>query len=375
MIKYSAEDILSHLNEKELIADDTKEQLSKFIINKQSEQELPLYLLVLLGIGAFIASLLLIQFLVLSSIIDTDNSTNLIIWGLIFIGGAIGLYRLSNQKSNTPITNSFFIQFSFTSMLIGKILFVIGIDILLDYEWTLMSWEITLALLFLSSATYHIYKVSIDRFLSSFALLFSIIINIILDFDRSIGLRDYISPATLINIFFLLQFLGSAFLLTYPKIKSDYIPLSYAFVFSLCATIFFLSSYARFGEEIINQVFINILLIVGLITLFIHISGGIKKLKKEPLIFTSIIALLLGLISAPGILLAIGLLALGYYKHENILIGLGVLILPVFLISYYYNLDISLIQKSIILMGSGILLLLGRLYLKYKQWDKGYNYA
>lgn len=61
----------------------------------------------------------------------------------------------------------------------------------------------------------------------------------------------------------------------------------------------------------------------------------------------------------------------GYAKHEKIMILMGGLQIPVFLFLYYYNLDISLMQKSGVLVGSGIVLLAGNFYLQCRGWDKG----
>jgi hypothetical protein len=209
---------------------------------------------------------------------------------------------------------------------------------------------------------------SIDRFLSSFALLFSILVNIFWDRDGSS------SRELLLNGFFLFQFAGAAILLVYSKIKCDYIPLSYAFILSLCASILFLISYTKFGywrnKELINPAFINIVLTCGLITLFGWVAGGIEKLKTAPLLLASICAVLLGFISAPGILLTIILMVLGYAKHDKLLIIVGALLMPIFLFLYYYNLDISLLKKSGILIGSGVVLLAGRFYLQRKIWNE-----
>ena len=55
--------------------------------------------------------------------------------------------------------------------------------------------------------------------------------------------------------------------------------------------------------------------------------------------------------------MAIGLLALGYNYDDRILSGLAYLFLPVFLIMYYYALNVDLVYKSWILAGSGLILL------------------
>ena len=79
--------------------------------------------------------------------------------------------------------------------------------------------------------------------------------------------------------------------------------------------------------------------------------------------------LILGSISAAGVLFALALFILGYAKHMRFFLILGALFLPIYLLFYYYNLDVTLLYKSLILILSGILLLLSRSYLKFRKWD------
>ena len=346
MSKYSAENLLEQLSNQDLVID---QELSDFVISQQQEKELPLYLRVVVGVGAFIASLCFIGFLGAADIIRFHHEEGLSIWGLIFVAGAIGLQKVSAH--NNTVKHSFLMQSSFASMAVGKLLFVLGISQMFD-----SGWGTTFALLVITVITYNIYRMSIDRFLSSFVLLFSILVNILWGRDISVS-REF-----LLNGFFLFQFASVAIFLTHGKIKRDYIPISYAFTFSLCANVLFLSSHPAF---------INIILTGGLIVLFGWAAGGIEKLKTKPLMSASIGTVFLGLISAPGILLTIGLMVLGYSKHEKLLIIMGALMMPLFLWLYYYNIDISLLQKSSILIGSGIVLLAGRFYIKHKGWEEG----
>jgi len=332
------------------------------VVRQQQEKELPLYLRALVGVGAFIASFCFIGFLAAADLIDFDHKGGLIVWGLFFVASAIGLQR--RARHSTLVQHSFLMQSSFASMAVGKALFVLGISEFLD-----SGWGATLGLLIITILTYNIYRMSIDRFLSSFAVLFSFLANILWNEDVG-GSREL-----LLNSFFLLQFAGTAILLTHGKIKRDYIPLSYAFAFSLCATVLFLASYTKFSywmhQEHIHPMFINIVLACGLVALFGWVAGSKEKLKTKPLILASAGAVLLGFISAPGIVLALGFMILGYAKHEELLTIAGTLLLPVFLWLYYYNLDISLLGKSAVLIGSGAVLLAGHFYLKHKGWDKG----
>jgi uncharacterized membrane protein len=60
----------------------------------------------------------------------------------------------------------------------------------------------------------------------------------------------------------------------------------------------------------------------------------------------------------------------GYARHDRLLLVAGGLLLPIFLTFYYYNLDLTLMLKSGILIGSGLLLLAGRAYMHYRGLDR-----
>lgn len=70
--------------------------------------------------------------------------------------------------------------------------------------------------------------------------------------------------------------------------------------------------------------------------------------------------LLIPAYQTPGILAAIIVLLLGYWRNNLLLMGLATLFLLFFLSAYYYYLDITLLNKSYILMGTGAVLLVLR---------------
>ena len=358
MTHYSAKDLLEKLEAKGLAQ---RETFAETVRHLQETPELPLYLRALVGIGAFIASIFFIAFLSISRLIDYQNEVGLIVWGLVFVGGAIVCQRMAGEGEE--LKHSFLIQSAFALMAVGKTLFVFGVAQFMD-----TGWGVSLGLLLISLATYFIFNLSIDRFLSSFAVLYSVLINILWGEDMS-GVQEMLFYG-----FFLLQCLGCAFLLTSDKVKQVYMPLAYAFAFSICSTALMLAIKAKFSvlqEAAEIQILpLNALLAIGLILLIAWLAGGVKQLAKEPLVMASIGVVLLAAMSAPGILLAIGFMVLGYGKHDRILLVLGALLLPVYIYLYYYNLDVSLMEKSAVLVGSGAVLLAGRFYLGLKGWDK-----
>jgi hypothetical protein len=177
-----------------------------------------------------------------------------------------------------------------------------------------------------------------------------------------------------INAFFIAQLGLAAFLMTSAKVRKDYLPIGYAAIGSLCAVAIFFSMEAEIGELGYRQDFspaiINISLTAALIALIGWASGGMEKLKSEPPAVACFGAVCLGVISAPGILLSIGLMILGYAQHDRLLLIVGGLLFPVFLSLYYYNLDLTLMIKSGILVASGAVLLAGAAYMHYRGFDR-----
>ncbi len=353
MTNITARGLLSSWLNAGLVPQSESAQLEGFIASQQQEKELPLYLRILVGIGAFIASLCFIGFLSVSKIINFNSEGGLIFLGFIFVGSALFLAKTSGDKDNT-VKHSFLIQTSFCAMGVGKILFIMGFAEMFGRDG---GWGVTLSTLLITVATYHVYRMSIDRFLSTLAIFTSLLINIVS--------QQYFGTSTeiVLNLFFFIQIILAAVLLTHGRVKRDYIPLAYATVFSLCITVIYF-------KQAYSLTFINALLTLSLVGLIGWAAGNLEKLKTEPLMLASLGAVLLGIISAPGVILSICLMVLGYAKHEKLLLLMGILLMPVFISLYYYNLDISLTAKSGVLIGSGALLLAGRGYLAVKQLDR-----
>ena len=351
--RHNAADLIAALRDKGL-ADEAG--LANFIIQQRREKPPPLYLNILMGVGAVIAGLCLALFFL--------KQTPVVV-ALLMVGGAVWLQKKAGDGGE--IRHSVLTQSSLAVMITGKLCFLEAFGktlapYLSGYDYDI--WSETLALVMITALTYPIYRVAIDRFLFPLFALCYLLLPILGDSG------DY--SALLLHGFFLLQFVAAAVLLTHAKIKADYMPLAYALVFSLSGNVLFLVSAELASEDItvISPYFASLVLTAGLIALFGWAAGGMAKLKTQPLLLASMGAALLGLIAAPGMLLAIMLLVLGYARHERPLLATGVALIPVFLFLYYYQLEISLLQKSAALAGSGVLLLTGCFYLRHRGWDK-----
>ena len=352
--RHNAAGLLAALRDKGLAGE---AGLADFIIRRQREKPPPLYLNILITIGALLAALCLI------SIFPKENTP--IVVTLALVASAIWLQRKAGDSHG--LKYNLLMQSSLAVMVTGKLLFTGTVGRTLNHylsDYSDDPWSYTLALLMITVLTYPVYRVPVDRFLFPFIVLCFLLFNILEDFGKH--------HVLLFHGFFLLQFAMASVLLMHRKIKSDYIPLADALVCSLCLHVLLLASgaLASEGRTVISPYFVSLVLTAGLIALFGWAAGGMAKLKTEPLLLASMGAALLGLIAAPGILLAIMLLVLGYARHERPLLATGAMLIPVFLFLYYYQLDLSLLQKSAALAGSGALLLAGRFYLRRGGWDK-----
>ena len=56
------------------------------------------------------------------------------------------------------------------------------------------------------------------------------------------------------------------------------------------------------------------------------------------------------------------LLVYGYGHHDRLLAAFGGLVIPVFLFHFYYDLELTLTEKSAVLIGSGLAMVAGRYF-------------
>ena len=352
--RHNAAGLLAALRDKGLARE---AGLADFIICRQREKPPPLYLNILITIGALLAAICLVSFFA------KENMP--IVVTLALIVSAVWLQRKAGDSHGLKYT--LLMQSSLAVMIAGKLLFTGTAGGMLTHylsDYNDDAWSYTLALLTITVLTYPVYRVPVDRFLFSFIVLCLLLFNILEDS----GQRRIL----LFHGFFLLQFAMAAVLLTRANIKADYMPLAYALVCSLCVHVLFLAWVALTWDdtEVISPYFASLVLTAGLIALFGWAAGDMAKLRTQPLLLASTGAALLGLMALPGMLLAIMLLVFGYARHARALLATGAALIPVFLFFYYYQLDLSLLQKSVALTGSGALLLAGRFYLRRRGWDK-----
>lgn len=353
--------LLDHMGDQGLVAD--KQPLAAHILASRPDRELPLYVRALAGIGATIGAVCFLLFLYEAGLVDVDTEFDMIIWGVLAMLGAVGLHRMGKDESRTA-RHSFFVQGSFTFMALGKGLFVAGLAILAD-----SSWGATAGLLIVTLGTWFVYDMSIDRFLSALGVLVSLTFNILSELDSPL-LRNI-----LLDGLFMAELAGAAYLFTSGRVRHALMPLAYSLAAALAGNVLILSSKLAYGpwraEELLNPALINASLGIALVLLAAYAAGGLDKLRREILSATAVTAALLALVSAPGIMLALILMILGYARHDTIMLRSGGFLLPLVLLQYYANMDVTLLVKSGVLVASGVVLLGARAWLSGRNLVKG----
>lgn len=99
-----------------------------------------------------------------------------------------------------------------------------------------------------------------------------------------------------------------------------------------------------------------------ILSAFVAVTGAFllnaEQRKTPTIVIAYILLLALAFLSSPGLLFAVAMLLLGYGLRDPIFSGLGLASLPLFIVYFYYSLEVTLLLKSGILLASGIICLL-----------------
>ena len=294
-----------------------------------------------------------LAFLFIADLLTFDAGP-LLAWGLIFIAGATVLHFLSKQI--------FPIQLALAMSMAGHVMTLLGTSDLLEdglYYGILPEtyFGCALAAAILCPVLYPLYRNSLHRFLSCLLVMITATVWV-LSTERHHGL----------HVLVLIETIGIGLLMTkFHRIRCLR-PMAYALAVSLPLTL--LLVLAPHGDIETPWWPSKAILTLGLIWLCQWAAGGPRSLRREPIILAALAAAVLGAVSTPGILAGVGLMILGYAQEDRPLLGLGIVFFPVFIIAYYYDLDVTLLTKSWILLASGATLLLGRSALGQRPWAR-----
>lgn len=332
-------ELLDHLSVRRMIS---QEQIDE-IFNKhgitECETKDPIYIRILSGVGGWCAAIFLIMFLALAHLIE--HGSGAFIMGVAFFGGSIFLARASKSTFSN--------QLSLALAFAGNILVLFGAsDIFRPFGLS----KLVFFQAVVCGVAYPLLRNNIFRFLSPIALV-TLATAWIVEKQASHAMHALITAEMILFGILILQ----------KKRHGDLEPLIYSAATMLPATLLFMNFTQIYVWRITFQVSLwpsSILLSAGLIYLFVNLAGGLNRPQKPWLILVTCSAILLGIFTTPGILVAIGLLVTGYAYCDRALTCLAYLFLICFIVLFYYALNVDLAYKSWVLAGSGLILLAAR---------------
>jgi len=258
---------------------------------------------------------------------------------------AMGLFCVVTALLLKPKTeNTLRLTLSLAAMNLGKCLLVVAIMLWFDKNpfQFLDSWSMTFALTGVTLVLYPLYRIPADQFFWSFAALTALLFNIF-------GVDSF----PFINLC-----LGGLMVLGGLLVRKKY-AISYAAVLTLCIGIVSLSflrgAFIKTMPPLLSfdLLILKGLLVLALVALLRWATGKFNLYMIGAL-------LILAFYLPKALILGFCLLVLGYHKEDKAILTLGILLVPFSLFLYYYNLEVTLLMKSGILAGSGVVLLAAR---------------
>ncbi len=312
-------------------------------LNDMTEPDMPWYVRLFIGLSAWIAAALLIVFLGLAMVLE--SSTGSLISGLVFGTLALGLRR--------SLPHSIFVsQGALALSLAGQVLVTTGLA--MEFEAVIPT---ALCLIVLELILIPLYPDALHRFFSTL-IICSSIFAILLDLELFEAIHIFILVLAL-NIGWI--WLNEARLAA-SRLGYLYRPLGYALAIAMFGVLCLsLDDFFDISWWVISA--------LGLWAMLLGLTYYLLRAYGQPLntpaalwLYGGLILLLFPAYQTPGLFAALLILALGFHRNNRLLMGLAVAFLIVFLIGYYYNLALTLLIKSYVLLGSGLILLIIRYF-------------
>jgi hypothetical protein len=315
------------------------------------DQSAPWYVRLLAASGAWISALLLTLFLFAVDLFKSGG-----------VAVAVGVAMVAAAcVARAKVRNDFAVQASLAVAVAGEAAALIG----MDDAWHLKDTQMALAALVLNAVVVVAMADPVGRFL---AAAFSIACAIFISYDSQV-------LGVAVGFILLLAAGAAAVWLSPPSwggarwraIRPSLgVALVAGFLGSLALNLAERSWWDRSAADVITT--------AGVTALAAFLVAWILRehripLRSEPGAVAIAGTLLLGAVAwrTPGILGAASMLALGYHRREVVLLGLAVASFLGFAGWYYYSLELTLLEKSGVLILSGAIALGAREYLRRRR--------
>jgi uncharacterized membrane protein len=334
--------VLDDLIAQNQLPNEAPAEIAKTLTVSLEQPSTPWFVSALVAVSAWLSVIPFLTFISLSHLVE--GSISAIIVGLILLIGTVILHYFKSHIL-------FLDQLALALNLTGQALLIYGIA---QESGNVVA--VTLATLFLEMVLIGIYSDNILRFISVLIATVAALV-LLYDFKLYQGIHVMI---VLIAMGAVWYWITEASQLTDQIMASLHQPLAYAFIIAL-QMILLLSIlppmryippvswwYSTMGLTVLLLALEYYILDSNHITIFS---------VKTYTIFAGTLLVALLLYQSPGIIASIIVLVLGFQRGNRVLMGLALVFLTVFLIAYYYHLNITLLMKSISLMSAGLALL------------------
>ncbi len=320
--------------------------------SQEATASMPWFVRALSGFGAWVASWFLIAFLSIG--VAVGEEAGAIFLGLLLTGGAV-LVRHAGSSV-------FLTQLALSTGLAGQGLFIGGVAALTESEKAG-----AFATLVLQAVLLFVYPDAIQRFLSSlfgsFALLF---------------LLRTAAPGVLVDVGLVgLTVLAHHLFLQQGRLQRGQWgalvnPAAFGLVTTLLCSLVVRTWFHRvpgvFREDSAELPVGVLTLGLAVVTLY-SAWRVLEETHADPggtagvTAFASLGLMAVLTLQTPGVIAAIGVLLLGFHRRSVVLLGMAVVFILTFGVGYYYDLEFTLLVKSLALLGSGLVLLGLRLFI------------
>ena len=332
------------------------------IANNHSQNDIPWFIQILFGLSGIVASLFLIAFLslLLFGIDGFDSVIALLITGLVLSAAGFVLFRNKQSRDNTFISSLALATSSAGQAYIGFALFDNNLSHPIDV-WLFLLVQAVMTVI-MPNRIYRLLGSIMTLGLTVYLLNYYHLPEV------SLGLLTLITTGSNLSRYSLLQRIPSKWRAdAFDIIKA----LGYASALMLlCVSVYFIAaehshSLASYYGDTFRY---NYYLAQGLLTLaslyaaYLILKRYDVKLLSAAGLFIGGAIVLLGIISiyVSGLLATSLIIVIAIANSQRVLLGLGVTALVSYIFWYYYQLDTSLLVKSISMLVIGIALLLTR---------------
>ena len=332
------------------------------IANNHSQNDIPWFIQILFGLSGIVASLFLIAFLslLLFGIDGFDSVIALLITGLVLSAAGFVLFRNKQSRDNTFISSLALAISSAGQAYIGFALFDNNLSHPIDV-WLFLIVQAVMTVI-MPNRIYRLLGSIMTLGLTVYLLNYYHLPEV------SLGLLALITTGSNLSRYSLLQRIPS-------KWRADVFDIIKAIGYAsalmlLCVSVYFIAAEhshslaTYYGDTFrYNYYLAQVLLtLASLYAAYLILKRYDVKLLSAAGLFIGGAIVLLGIISiyVSGLLATSLIIVIAIANSQRVLLGLGVTALVSYIFWYYYQLDTSLLVKSISMLVIGIALLLLR---------------